>query len=99
MDGLGVIRVGQASVGLGPHLDEGWGLRDVKPVWTIQWNIFAGCSRVVLLLWVVCVVCVLCLSALASVHCCHLVTLRERADLLALACDVYCDFVTCPCWL
>ena len=24
------------------------------------------------------------------------VTLRERADLLALVCDVYCDFVTLP---
>ena len=24
------------------------------------------------------------------------VTLRERADLLALDCDVYCDFVTFP---
>ena len=74
MDGLGVFRVGQASVCLGPHLDEGWGWRAVKPVWALQWKIFAGCSRVVLLLWVVCVVCVLYLSAFASVHCCHLVT-------------------------
>ena len=65
MDGLWVFRVGQASVCLGPHLDKGWGRRAVKPVWALQWNIFAGCSRVVLLLWVVCVVCVLCLSALA----------------------------------
>ena len=33
MDGLGVFCVGQASVCLGPHLDEGWGCRAVKPVW------------------------------------------------------------------
>ena len=34
--------------------------------------------------------------AFASFHCCPVVTLRERADLLALGCDVYCDFVTFP---
>ena len=34
--------------------------------------------------------------AFKSVHCCLVVTLRERADLLALGCDVYCDFVTFP---
>ena len=34
--------------------------------------------------------------AFASVHCCLMVTWRERADLLALVCDVYCDFVTFP---
>ena len=32
--------------------------------------------------------------AFASVHCCLLVTGRERADLLTLVYDVYCDFVT-----
>ena len=32
--------------------------------------------------------------AFASVHCCLVVTCWERADLLALVCDVYCDFVT-----
>ena len=32
--------------------------------------------------------------AFASVHCCLVVTWRERADLLALVCDVYCDFAT-----
>ena len=31
-----------------------------------------------------------------SVHCCLVVTWRERADLLALVCDVYFDFVTFP---
>ena len=34
--------------------------------------------------------------AFASAHCCLMVTLRERADLLSLVCDVYCDFVTFP---
>ena len=33
----------------------------------------------------------------ASVHCCLVVTCWERADLLALAGDVYCIFVTFPC--
>ena len=28
------------------------------------------------------------------VYCCLVVTCWERADLLALVCDVYCDFVT-----
>ena len=31
--------------------------------------------------------------AFASVHCCLVVTCWERADLLALVCDVYCGFV------
>ena len=30
------------------------------------------------------------------VHCCLVVTCWERADLLALVCHVYCDFVTFP---
>ena len=32
--------------------------------------------------------------AFASLHCCLVVTWRERADPLALVCDVYCYFVT-----
>ena len=48
-------------------------------------------------LWIICVF-VSCVShALASVHCCLVVTYWERADLLALVCDVYCIFVTFPC--
>ena len=36
--------------------------------------------------------------AFASVHCCHVVTCWERADLLALVGDVYCIFFfTFPC--
>ena len=42
----------------------------------------------------------LCMScvchAFASVHGYLVVTWRERDDLLALVCDVYCDFVTFP---
>ena len=32
--------------------------------------------------------------AFASVHCCLVVTWGEGDDLMALVCDVYCDFVT-----
>ena len=32
----------------------------------------------------------------SSVHCCLVVTLRERVGHLALVCDVYYDFVTFP---
>ena len=35
--------------------------------------------------------------AFASVHCCLVVTCWERADLLALVCDVYCVFVIFSC--
>ena len=39
-----------------------------------------------------------CIShAFASVHCCLVVTCRERADLLAFVGDFYCIFVTFPC--
>ena len=38
----------------------------------------------------------LCLSCFASLHCFLVVTWRERGDLLALVCDIYCDFVTFP---
>ena len=43
----------------------------------------------------------LCMSCVchtySSVHCCLLVTCLERADHLALVCDVYCVFVAFPC--
>ena len=35
-------------------------------------------------------------QAFPSVHCCRVVTRWERADLLALVGDVYCNFVTFP---
>ena len=34
--------------------------------------------------------------AFASVQCCLVVAWMERAGILALVCDVYCDFVTFP---
>ena len=37
---------------------------------------------------------VLAMSLCASVYMCFVVTCMERADLLALVCDVYCEFVT-----
>ena len=40
------------------------------------------------------VMCLLSLSA--SVYMCFVVTCWERADLLALVCGVYCEFVTFP---
>ena len=34
--------------------------------------------------------------AFLSVHCCLVVTWRERAEFLTLVCDFHCDFVTFP---
>ena len=42
--------------------------------------------------------CYLCLVPFASVHCCHVVTCWERADLLALVCDVKFSFCYFPMW-
>ena len=36
------------------------------------------------------------MSLCASVYMCFVVTFWERADLLALVCGVYCEFVTFP---
>ena len=55
-------------------------------------------SKAVLLLWTIyvffCFVFVMPLCA--SVYVCLMVTCWERADLLALICSVYCEFVTFP---
>ena len=48
------------------------------------------CGSFVLFMFCVC-------HAFTSVHCCLMVTCRERAGLLALVCDVYRVFVTFPC--
>ena len=59
---------------------------------------FTDRSKAVLLLWIFyvfdlsCVCYVLC----ASVYMCFVVTCWERADLLALVCGVFCEFVTFP---
>ena len=57
----------------------------------LQLNIFPDRSKAVLLLWIICVC-----HAFGSDHFYLVVIWRERADLLALVCDVYCDFVTFP---
>ena len=44
-----------------------------------------------------CCLCLVFLMLLRQFHCCLVVTCWERADLLALANDVYCIFVTFPC--
>ena len=51
-----------------------------------------------LLLWIfyVFVLSCVCFVLCASVYMCFVVTCWERADLLALVCDVFCEFVTFP---
>ena len=52
----------------------------------------------VLLLWIfyVFVLSCVCYVLCASVYLCFVVTCWERADLLALVCGVFCEFVTFP---
>ena len=59
---------------------------------------FTDRSKAVLLLWIFmflfCLV--FAMSLCASVYICFVVTFWEKADLLALVCGVYCEFVTFP---
>ena len=56
-------------------------------------------SGIRVLLWIICVFVSCVLHVFVSVHCCHVVTCWERADLLALVGDVYCIFVILiPLW-
>ena len=59
---------------------------------------FTDRSKAVLLLWIfyVFVLSCVCYVLCASVYMCFVVTCWERADLLALVCGVFCDFVTFP---
>ena len=59
---------------------------------------FTDRSKAVLLLWVfyVFVLSCVCYVLCASVYMCFVVTCWERADLLALVCAVFCEFVTFP---
>ena len=59
---------------------------------------FTDRSTAVLLLWIfyVFVLSYVCYVLCASVYMCFVVTCWERADLLALVCGVYCEFVTFP---
>ena len=60
--------------------------------------LFLLCSKAVLLLWIfyVFVLSCVCYVLCASVYMCFVVTCWERADLLALVCGVFCEFVTFP---
>ena len=81
----------------GPHQNQGWGWRR-KTGLSPPVKYFTDRSKAVLLLWIFyvfvlfCVCYVLCMS----VYMCFVVTCWERADLLALVCGVYCEFVTFP---
>ena len=57
-----------------------------------------GDYKAVLLLWIfyVFVLSCVCYVLCASVYMCFVVTCWERADLLALVCGVFCEFVTFP---
>ena len=57
---------------------------------------FTDRSKAVLLLWIfyVFVLSCVCYVLCASVYMCFVVTCWERADLLALVCGVFCEFVT-----
>ena len=59
---------------------------------------YAQSDKAVLLLWIfyVFVLSCVCYVLCASVYMCFLVTCWERADLLALVCGVFCEFVTFP---
>ena len=70
----------------------------VKPVQALQWGVlltvprrcfFCGSFMILFCL-------VFAVSLCASVYMCLVVTYWERADLLALVCGVYCEFVTFP---
>ena len=60
--------------------------------------VFTDRSKAVLLLWIfyVFVLSCVCYVLCASVYMCFVVTCWERADLLALVCGVFCEFVTFP---
>ena len=64
----------------------------------IQFNLlsspFQGGTSFVDLLCFCSVLCLLCFAR--SVYMCFVVTCWERADLLALVCGVFCEFVTFP---
>ena len=64
----------------------------------IIFEYFTDRSKAVLLLWIfyVFVLSCVCFVLCASVYMCFVVTCWEMADLLALVCGVFCEFVTFP---
>ena len=81
----------------GPHQEQGWGWRH-KTGLSPPVKYFTDRSKAVLLLWIfyVFVLSCVCYVLCASVYMCFVVTCWERADLLALVCGVFCEFVTFP---
>ena len=75
MDKLGVFHANQTSMCLYPHLNSSKIFLLTVP------RRYFFCGPFVLSMSCVC-------HAFASVHCCLVVTCWERADLLALVCDV-----------
>ena len=81
----------------GPHQNQGWGWRRETGL-SPPVKYFTDRSKAVLLLWIfyVFVLSCVCYVLCASVYMCFVVTCWERADLLALVCGVFCEFVTFP---
>ena len=77
-------------------------LKTLMSTWSLRHETglkyFTDRSKAVLLLWIfyVFVLSCVCYVLCASVYMCFVVTCWERADLLALVCGVYCEFVTFP---
>ena len=73
-------------------------------IWVCSWGLsppvkyFTDRSKAALLLWIfyVFVLSCVCYVLCASVYMCFVVTCWEGADLLALVCGVFCEFVTFP---
>ena len=76
---------------------QGWGWRR-KTGLSPPVKYFTDRSKAVLLLWIfyVFVLSCVCYVLCTSVYMCFVVTCWERADLLALVCGVFCEFVTFP---
>ena len=72
----------------------------MRKEWIISPSVkyFTDRSKAVLLLWIfyVFVLSCVCYVLCTSVYMCFVVTCWERADLLALVCGVFCEFVTFP---
>ena len=77
-----------------PFINKGLEFIDLSP----PVKYFTDRSKAVLLLWIfyVFVLSCVCYVLCASVYMCFVVTCWERADLLALVCGVFCEFVTFP---
>ena len=91
---LHVIHVVLFSVAIACH--KLYNITLCTPTHILSFAHFSG--SFVLLLWIfyVFVLSCVCYVLCASVYMCFVVTCWERADLLALVCGVFCEFVTFP---